>query len=73
MPPEPYVSLADAATYLGVSPRTLQDWVHDRKVPFHKVGRLTRFRLSELDAWVAEQTSQKIAALMFPARKRGAA
>jgi excisionase family DNA binding protein len=65
MSPEPYITKEDAAAYLGLSPRTLERRVHDRSVPFHKVGPSlrsgVRFRYSELDAWVAEQTSASVA------------
>lgn len=56
MPSEPYVDKAAAAEHLGVSVRTIEDWVYRRQVPFHHVGRLVRFRLSELDRWVSAST-----------------
>jgi excisionase family DNA binding protein len=44
-----------AAAYLGCTPYTMRVWVSKRKVPFLKVGRLTRFRRSDLDAWLDER------------------
>jgi len=41
-----------AASYLGCTPETLRVWVSKRKVPFVKVGRLTRFLKKDLDAWL---------------------
>lgn len=61
MPREPYVDTDAVAEYLGVSRRTLEVWVQRRRIPFHKVGRLVRFRLSEVDAWIAETTEQATA------------
>ena len=40
------------ATYLGCTPDTLRVWVSRRRVPFYKVGRLTRFRRQDLDEWL---------------------
>ncbi len=33
----------EAAAYLGCTPDTLRVWTSRRRVPFVKVGRLTRF------------------------------
>ena len=41
-----------AAAYIGCTPDTLRVWTSKRKVPFVKVGRLTRFRRADLDAWL---------------------
>ena len=41
-----------AAAYLGCTPDTLRVWVSKRKVPFIKVGRLTRFRQKDLDEFL---------------------
>ena len=38
-----------AASYLGCTPDTLRVWVSKRRVPFVKVGRLTRFLKWDLD------------------------
>lgn len=41
-----------AAAYLGCTPGTLRIWTSKRRVPFIKVGRLTRFRQADLDRWL---------------------
>ena len=46
----------EAADYIGCTPDTLRVWVSKRKVPFTKVGRLTRFRQEDLDEWLAGRT-----------------
>lgn len=50
---ESLMKLTDAAAYLGVSRSTLQTWVWKRRVPFVRVGALTRFRPESLREWVA--------------------
>jgi excisionase family DNA binding protein len=43
-----------AAAYLTVSPGTLSVWrsVGRYNLPFVKVGRMVRYRLTDLDAWL---------------------
>lgn len=45
---------ADAAAYIGVSPKTLLNWRSLRKGPVAvKQGRLLGYRLSDLDDYLA--------------------
>lgn len=48
-----------AAAYLGVAPQTLAVWASTGRyaLPFIRVGRLTKYRLSDLDAWIAKRTA----------------
>ena len=41
-----------ASVYMGISPNTLYQWVSQRRFPFVKVGRLTRFDIRQLDSWI---------------------
>lgn len=45
----------DVAAYLKVSEATIRARILDKTIPFHKVGRLVRFRRAEIDAWVESQ------------------
>lgn len=47
-----------AAAYLGVTPRTLEVWRCTKRhaIPYIKVGRLVKYRQSDLDNWLAAQT-----------------
>ena len=47
-----------AAAYLGVTPRTLEVWrcTKRHQIRYIKVGRLVKYRQSDLDAWLAAQT-----------------
>ena len=49
-----YIKLEDAAEYLGIKPTTLRSWIKAPKheVPAHKIGRMWKFKRSEIDAWV---------------------
>jgi excisionase family DNA binding protein len=48
------------ATHLGVGRRTVQNMVRDRRVPFVKVGRSTRFRPAEIEAWLISRQHQAV-------------
>ena len=50
--PEPWISLADVSRHLGVKRDTIYKWLERGRIPAHKVGRLWKFRLSEIDRWV---------------------
>lgn len=48
-----YISLEDAAKYLNIKPVTLRKWIKQKAdLPAHQIGRLWKFKRSELDAWV---------------------
>lgn len=48
-----WVCIEEAAEYLGIKVVTLRDWIKKEKsVPAHKIGKLWKFKLSELDEWV---------------------
>jgi excisionase family DNA binding protein len=48
-----WIGLDEASEYLGIKPVTLRKWIKESKeVPAHKIGRLWKFKRSELDNWV---------------------
>ena len=51
---EKYISLEEAADYLGIRPVTLRSWIRDpqNEVPAHKIGRFWKFKCAEIDEWV---------------------
>jgi len=42
----------ELAEYLGVKKWTLYTWVSQRRIPFVKCGRLTKFDLRDIDKWI---------------------
>ncbi len=50
--PERWVSVDDVAQHLGVARDTVYRWIESRALPAHRVGRLWKFRLEEVDEWV---------------------
>ena len=52
MQPEPWVSLEEIAQHLAVSQDTVHRWIRNRGLPAHQVGRIWRFKVSQVDEWV---------------------
>ena len=56
-----YIGLEAAAEYLGIKPLTLRVWAKKYKdLPAHKIGKLWKFKISELDEWVKSGKSANI-------------
>lgn len=49
---EQWVSVEQIAQHLNVKTFTIYKWLERKDMPAHKVGRLWRFKISEVDQWV---------------------
>ena len=45
---EPFLAADELAKALAVSVHTIRTWRKQEKIPFYKLGRFLRFRLSEV-------------------------
>lgn len=52
MSTEKWLSVEEIADHLGISKETVYRWLEKGKIPAHRVGKLWKFRTSEVDAWV---------------------
>lgn len=52
MSTEPWVSVEDVTKHLSVAKDSIYLLIEHRVLPAHKVNRLWKFRLSEVDEWV---------------------
>lgn len=53
-----YISIDEAAVYLGIKTVTLRNWIKNKPdIPAHRVGKLWKFKRSELDEWIASGKS----------------
>jgi excisionase family DNA binding protein len=49
---EPRVSVDEFANHLGVAKDSVYRWIESKGLPASRIGRLWKFKLSRLDAWV---------------------
>lgn len=47
-----FLTTEEVAHYLGIKVSTIYAWVHTRQIPYYKVGRLVKFRISEIEDWL---------------------
>lgn len=47
-----WLSAEDIAAHLGVTKDTVYAWIAEKGMPAHKLGRLWKFQLWEVDEWV---------------------
>ncbi|WP_370589932.1 helix-turn-helix domain-containing protein [Undibacterium sp. 14-3-2] len=52
MTSEPWVSVEQIAEHLGVTRDSIYRWIDRKGLPAHRVGRLWKFQVSEVDDWV---------------------
>ncbi|WP_041388845.1 helix-turn-helix domain-containing protein [Polaromonas sp. JS666] len=59
---DPLRNEAESAEFLGVKPTTLQIWRCTKRypLPYIKVGRLVRYRQSDLEAFLTSRTQGAI-------------
>jgi excisionase family DNA binding protein len=48
-----WIGIEEAADYIGVNKDTVRNWIKkESDIPAHKVGKLWKFKRSELDSWI---------------------
>lgn len=58
--PEKWSSLEEIAEHLGVSKDTIRNWIKKGVIPYRRIGKQYKFKISEVDAWVDSGKSAKI-------------
>lgn len=57
---EGWVDIAEVASHLQVTKDSIYRWVDSKGFPAHRVGRLLRFRLSQVDDWVQSNSGGQL-------------
>lgn len=50
---ERWASVDEVAEHLNVKPDTVRTWAKTGYIPAKKIGKTWRFKLSEVDEWIA--------------------
>lgn len=56
---EPWVSVDVVATHVGIAKDTVYRWIESKRLPAHRIGRLWKFKLSEVDEWVESSEARR--------------
>jgi len=67
---EHWVDVDDVAAHLGVAKDSVYRWIDERGLPAHRIGRLFRFKISEVDEWVRQGNEPKQSSLTKRGVKR---
>ena len=49
---ETYMTIEEMASYLKLAEQTIRRWVLNREIPYHKIKKVIRFRISEIETWI---------------------
>lgn len=47
-----WIGLEEAAEYMDVTKDTVRNWIKKTDIPAHKIGKLWKFKKSEIDEWI---------------------
>lgn len=50
-----WLSVGEISVYHGVTRDTVCNWLSERDLPAHKIGRLWKFKKEDVDVWVKNQ------------------
>jgi len=53
------ININELSEYTGLSTSTIYSWVSQRRIPFVKCGRLTKFDLERIDEWIKESSVEE--------------
>lgn len=49
---EKWIGIEEAAEYMDVTKDTVRNWIKKTNIPANKIGKLWKFKKSELDSWI---------------------
>lgn len=66
---EPWVSVEVVAVHLGVAKDSVYRWIDGKRLPAHRIGKLWKFKLSEVDDWVRAHGTNEVRPSGEPVRR----
>ncbi len=58
---EKWVSLEEIADHMGISKDTIRNYIKKEQIPYYRIGKQYKFKISEIDAWIESGKSAEIA------------
>ena len=55
-----WIGIEQAAQYLDGNKDTIRNWIKKSSIPAHKVGKLWKFKKTELDEWIKSGKSANL-------------
>ena len=55
-----YLGIEETAEYLGLSKGTLYVWACQRRIPYLKIGKLLKFDIIEIQAWLKDKRVEEL-------------
>ena len=49
------IDIEAVSEQLGVCIKTVYGWIHMRRIPFVKIGRLVKFDPKDIETWITER------------------
>ena len=46
------MTIEELADYLKLAPQSIRRWILNREIPYHKIKKVIRFRISEIEKWI---------------------
>ena len=68
-PGERWLSVEEITVHLGVARDTVYRWIDQKGLPAHRMGKLWRFKVSEVDEWVRSGGADESRPVSPPAAK----
>ena len=57
---ENWVNIEEISQHLGLSKDTIRNYIKRNQIPFYRVGKQYKFKISEIDAWIESGKSASI-------------
>lgn len=57
---EKWVSLEEIADHMGLSKDTIRNYIKKEQIPYYRIGKQYKFKISEIDAWIERGKSAVI-------------
>ncbi len=57
---EKWVNLEDVSAHVGLSKDTIRNYIKKEQIPYYRVGKQYKFKISEIDAWIESGKSATI-------------